>query len=166
MLIAVDHGTKTGYSVFDNAKLKHYGAKQFESITCLKEVHDWFSSLVKVYKPTVIVLEKINVAGSKFGGNNVIKLSQFQGVLRLVAQSIGAEVVEMNPTSMKKVITGYGKAEKVEVAQKVANIWNLNRNEICVPVYYKKKDGIKTYEADVSDSIALGTFYYMNRGEI
>ena len=112
-----------------------------------------------MYKPDVLVVEKVNVAGSKFGGTNIVKLAQLQGIVLLLADMFKCKVVEVNPMSMKKVITGNGKAEKREVAECIAKRWGLNPNHICVPVYYKKKDGIKNYLADESDAIALGTYY-------
>ena len=112
-----------------------------------------------MYKPDVLVVEKVNVAGSKFGGTNIVKLAQLQAIVLLLADTFNCEVIEVNPMSMKKVITGNGKAEKREVAECIAKRWSLNPNHICVPVYYKKKDGVKTYLADESDAIALGTYY-------
>ena len=64
--------------------------------------------------------------------------------------------------SMKKSITGNGKAEKREVAECVAKQWSLNPNHICEPIFYKRKEGIKHYLADESDAIALGTYYLKN----
>ena len=58
----------------------------------------------------------------------------------------------------KKYITGNGRAEKREVAEVVADFCGLNPNHICVPVHFKRKDGIKTYLADESDAIALGIY--------
>ena len=152
VVLSVDHGARNGYSVFRDGKYIESGIVTLDSVTSLRQAQMEFYKIFSFYEPNVVVVEKVNVAGSKFGGTNIVKLAQLQAIVLLLADMFKCKVVEVNPMSMKKVITGNGKAEKREV-------WSLNPNHICVPVYYKKKDGIKTYLADESDAIALGTYY-------
>ena len=159
VVLSVDHGTRSGYSIFRDDKYIESGIVTLDSVTSLRKAHKEFFLIFSMYKPDVLVVEKVNVAGSKFGGTNIVKLAQLQAIVLLLADTFNCKVVEVNPMSMKKVITGNGKAEKREVAECVAKRWSLNPNHICVPVYYKKKDGVKTYLADKSDAIALGTYY-------
>ena len=159
VVLSVDHGTRSGYSVFKDEKYIESGIVTLDSVTSLRKAHKEFFLIFSMYKPDVLVVEKVNVAGSKFGGTNIVKLAQLQAIVLLLADTFNCKVIEVNPMSMKKVITGNGKAEKREVAECVAKRWSLNPNHICVPVYYKKKDGVKTYLADESDAIALGTYY-------
>ena len=159
VVLSVDHGTRSGYSVFEDEKYIESGIVTLDSVTSLRQAQMEFYQIFSFYEPNVVVVEKVNVAGSKFGGTNIVKLAQLQGIVLLLADMFKCKVVEVNPMSMKKVITGNGKAEKREVAECVAKLWSLNPNHICVPVYYKKKDGIKNYLADESDAIALGTYY-------
>ena len=156
--LAVDHGTRTGYSVFTNGEYTHSGIINIGDVKSLRKAYKEFSDIFAIYKPTHVAVEKVNVAGSKFGGENIIKLAQLQGIVLLLAQQYNCYVQEVNPMKLKKYITGNGRAEKREVAEEVAKLYSLNPNHICVPVYYKKKDGIKTYLADESDAIALGTY--------
>ena len=107
----------------------------------LREAQKSFYELFQIYKPEVVVLEKINVAGTKFGGDNVIKLAQLQAIIIAIAQNYNCKIIYVNPTSMKKYITGNGRAEKREVAEVVADFCGLNPNHICVPVHFKRKDG-------------------------
>ena len=159
VVLSVDHGTRSGYSVFKDGKYIESGIVTLDSVTSLRKAHKEFFLIFSMYKPDVLVVEKVNVAGSKFGGTNIVKLAQLQAIVLLLADTFNCKVIEVNPMSMKKVITGNGKAEKREVAECIAKRWSLNPNHICVPVYYKKKDGVKTYLADESDAIALGTYY-------
>ena len=159
VVLSVDHGTRSGYSIFRDGKYVESGIVTLDSVTSLRKAHKEFFLIFSMYKPDVLVVEKVNVAGSKFGGTNIVKLAQLQAIVLLLADTFNCKVIEVNPMSMKKVITGNGKAEKREVAECIAKRWGLNPNHICVPVYYKKKDGVKTYLADESDAIALGTYY-------
>lgn len=125
----------------------------------LEQGYNSYERLFLEYNPSVVVLEKINVQGMKFGALNVIKLAQLQAMIRLLCDRHNIPVYEVNPTSMKKTITGYGKADKTQIADCISKYWNLKRDNICIPIHYKKKDGIKEYKADESDAIGLGTCY-------
>lgn len=157
-LLAIDHGTRTGFSYFVNNTYVDSGVIKLNKITELREAQIQFYELFSLRTPNIVVLEKINVSGSKFGGDNVIKLAQLQAIIIAIAQTFNCKIIYVNPSSMKKYIAGNGKAEKHEVAQIVADKWQLNPKHICVPTYYKRKEGIKSYEADESDAIALGTY--------
>lgn len=118
-----------------------------------------YEDIFLYFKPEVVVVEKINVAGISFGANNVLKLAQLQAMIRLLCQQHNVRIYEVNPTTMKKSLSGYGKSEKIEIAKIVASRWKLNVDSICIPILYKRKEGIKGYVADESDAIALGTYY-------
>jgi hypothetical protein len=64
---------------------------------------------------------------------------------------------------MKKELTGNGRAEKGDVALALTNIWKISLDDIVIPVYYKKKEGIKELIYDKSDAVALGTYYLLKR---
>ena len=156
--LAVDHGARSGYSIFTNGKYTHSGIVELGDVKSLRKAYKEFNNIFAIYKPTNVVIEKVNVAGTKFGGENIVKLAQLQVVVILLAQQYGCFVQEVNPMQLKKYITGNGRAEKREVAEVVADFRGLNSNHICVPVHFKRKDGIKTYLADESDAIALGIY--------
>lgn len=157
-LLSIDHGTRSGYSVFVDGKYFKSGVIELEDIKNLYDAYKKYYEVFAVHRPTHVVVEKVNVAGTKFGGQNIVKLAQLQAIIVLIAQGFNAEILEANPMSMKKHVTGDGRAEKLEVAMHIASRWQLNYKDICVPEYFKRKEGIKTYHADESDSIALGTY--------
>jgi hypothetical protein len=45
----------------------------------------------------------------------------------------------------------------------LTNIWGISLDDIVIPVYYKKKEGIKELIYDKSDAVALGTYYLLKR---
>lgn len=162
VVLSVDHGARSGYSVFEDNEYVESGVVTLDSVTSLRQAQVEFYQIFSFYKPEILVVEKVNVSGAKFGGTNIVKLAQLQAILLLLADMFKCEVVEVNPMSMKKSITGNGRAEKREVAECVAKQWSLNPNHICEPIFYKRKEGIKHYLADESDAIALGTYYLKN----
>ena len=159
VVLSIDHGARSGYSIFEGNEYVESGVVTLDSVTSLRQAQVEFYQIFSFYKPKILVVEKVNVTGNKFGGTNVVKLAQLQAILLLLADMFKCKVVEVNPMSMKKELTGNGRAEKREVAECVAKQWSLNPNHICEPIFYKRKEGIKHYLADESDAIALGTYY-------
>lgn len=162
VVMSIDHGTSSGYAVFIDGEYHASGIIKLGSITNLSEGYTEYESLINFYEPNVIVLEKINIAGRKFGALNIIKLAQLQAMIRLLCDMRNIVIYEVNPISMKKFLTDNGKAEKHIVAKHLADMWNLREEDICVPIYYSRKEGIKGYIADESDAIGLGTYYVKN----
>lgn len=162
IILSVDHGTRSGFSVFEDASYITSGTISLKNVESLCDCYSKFFELFSIHRPEYVIIEKINVSGVKFGGDNVVKLARLQGVIVMLAQAFNCDVVEVNPMSMKKYIVGNGRAEKQDVAKVVADKFNLIQEHICVPKYYKKKSGIKSYEADESDAIALGVYAIEN----
>lgn len=160
-VLAIDHGTSTGYAFFEDDKFIEGGILRLQDVTKLGEAYDTYKPLFMLYKPDMVVLEKVNVGGIRFGAMNVIKLAQLQAILRLLCYEFNIEPFEVNPTSMKKELTGNGRAEKGDVALALTNIWEVSLDDIVIPVYYKKKEGIKELIYDKSDAVALGTYYLL-----
>lgn len=158
-ILSFDHGTSTGWSYFEDGKLIDSGIIKLTCITKLDEAYNKYEPLFYKYKPNVVVLEKVNVGGIKFGANNVIKLAQLQAVLRLLCYSNNIELCEVNPTSMKKLLTGNGRADKEIIAQKTAELLDINYYDIVQCIPYKNKNGIKAKIYDKSDAISLGLYY-------
>lgn len=157
-ILAIDHGTTSGIASFVDGKYHISEVLHLGDISDLIKAYREFERVFYLLIPNVVVVEKVNVSGAKFGGETVIKLAQLQAMIKLLAQRFNCKIIEINPMSMKKHIAGSGRAEKQDVAEAVARRWNLNPKHICVPEYFKRKEGIKRYHADESDAIALGTY--------
>ena len=55
-----------------------------------------------------------------------VKLLQARGVLMLALHKKKIPLVEISPTSMKKMITGYGAADKKQMQKMITRILNLS----------------------------------------
>lgn len=109
----------------------------------LQKIYKEVTELLEKYKPDVFVLEKI------FFFNNaktVIAVSQAQGVMLLAASKAKTFVAEYAPGTIKKLITGSGKAKKKEVQTAVRKILG---NKV------KSKAHKKTHFDNATDALAI-----------
>jgi crossover junction endodeoxyribonuclease RuvC len=126
----VAHGVVSSKASSDfNQKLKHMGVE--------------VSSLIKTYKPDIVVVERIFLGKN---ADSAFKLGHVRGVCLFGAALAGAEIVEYAARSVKKGITGNGAAEKEQVQMIVfASL------------------GIKGQaKMDASDALALAFFHARN----
>jgi crossover junction endodeoxyribonuclease RuvC len=91
----------------------------------LKELYDELVQVVKEYEPDVAAVEKVFFAKSV---KSALTLGQARGVAVLAASSNGLEVFEYSATEIKKAVTGYGRAEKVQVQEMVKRLLGINHN--------------------------------------
>ncbi len=99
--------------------------------------------LIKLHKPDVFVIEKV------FFSNNaktVIAVGQAQGVLLLAAGKCHVKVEEYAPGTIKKLITGSGKANKKEVQEHIRKILGN---------HVKSKAHQKTHFDNAADALAI-----------
>lgn len=78
--------------------------------------YDFFSSLIKQHNVTVLAIE------TPFLGKNAqtfLKLGYLRGVLCLMSYQNNLKLHEFSPREVKKVVTGFGAAEKEQVARMV-----------------------------------------------
>jgi crossover junction endodeoxyribonuclease RuvC len=88
----------------------------------LLEIHNKLDSVIREQAPRVMVVESL------FNFNNVqslIKLSQVRGVILLLGEAHGMDIVEYSPMEIKRGLTGYGAAEKGQMMFMVAKILSL-----------------------------------------
>lgn len=88
----------------------------------LRELHEGLESVVKEYRPQVASVEKIFFAKSV---RAALSLGHARGVALLVAAANGLELFEYSALEVKKAITGYGRAEKRQVADMVQRMLGL-----------------------------------------
>jgi crossover junction endodeoxyribonuclease RuvC len=109
--------------------------------------------LIERFKPDVFVFEKV------FFSNNaktVIAVGQAQGVMLLAARKLNVFVAEYAPGTIKKLITGSGRANKKEVQEHVRRILgNKVKSE-------KKK---KTHFDNAADALAIAMTHAMKTVE-
>lgn len=100
-------------------------------------------SLLKRCKPDLFVMEKIFFATN---AKTAIAVGQAQGVMLLAASKAKVRVVEYAPGTIKKVITGSGKANKKEVQIAIRKILGAK---------VKSEKNKKTHFDNAADALAV-----------
>lgn len=81
-----------------------------------------FERTVKKYQPSILSLEKIFFTKNQRTG---IAVAEVRGMLRYLAQTRHLAVMEYTPQQIKQAVTGYGNADKKQVAHMVTLILTL-----------------------------------------
>ncbi|MFC1717461.1 crossover junction endodeoxyribonuclease RuvC [Candidatus Poribacteria bacterium] len=88
----------------------------------LKAIHDELTAVIEQYKPQAIAIEEL------FFNKNVssaILVGQARGVVILTGVLADLELSEYTPLQVKEAVTGYGRAEKIQVQQMVKTLLGL-----------------------------------------
>ena len=153
--LSIDHGTTSGYAIFEHTEtevtLKDSGFIYFTSSSKYDYIYNTYLEKISHVNPEIIVLEKINLSGVKFNANAILRLCEIRAMIKLIADELDIIVVEVNPMSMKKFITGSGRGTKYDVAKSVCMLFDKNYDDI-------PKIRTKNPLYDECDAIALG--YY------
>jgi crossover junction endodeoxyribonuclease RuvC len=105
--------------------------------TRLSRISRALGELIATHHPDRVAIEDVFYAANV---KSALKLGQVRGVAMLAAASSGLEVAEYSPLSIKSAVVGYGRAEKHQVQQMVAQLLRLD--EIPEP-------------ADAADALAI-----------
>lgn len=88
----------------------------------LRAIHALVTELIETHRPDLVAVERVffsRNAQTAFG------VGQARGVVLLAAAQAGIEVREVTPNEVKMGVTGYGGADKAQVARMVAVILGL-----------------------------------------
>lgn len=80
----------------------------------LREIHERLSEIIEKHQPTAIAVEKVFFAKN---AASALKLGQARGVVLLTAALHDLEIHEYSSTEVKSAVTGYGRADKDQVAK-------------------------------------------------
>ena len=122
----------TGYSVIDyignKFKLETSGAILTEAKTSfplrLEKINKELDNLIKMYKPDAMSIEEL------FFNNNAktaINVAQARGVILITARINKLDIFEYTPLQIKQAVTGYGRADKMQVQRMVKMILNTEK---------------------------------------
>lgn len=162
LILGIDPGTAdTGYGVVrlngDGNEVVTWGLIETSSKllkeTRLNLIFEETLAIINKHKPDVFVIEKV------FFSNNAktaIAVGQAQGVLLMAAGRAGVRVEEYAPGTIKKLITGNGRANKKEVQTHIRKILG---NHI------KSKHHKKTHFDNEADAIAIALAHAFKIGE-
>lgn len=130
IIIGIDPGSRHfGYGIVDSQKMRliHAGTLNLSHNTKiperLKAIYQSLTQIIEIYKPSEMALEKAFV-GKQIPSSFV--LSYTRAITLLVAAQKDIPVYEYSSTEIKKALTGYGRAHKVQVKSMVKNFLALN----------------------------------------
>lgn len=130
-ILGIDPGFAiTGYSIIDyqgnKFRLIDGGAVTTKAGTSfpirLTKIYDDLSMIIDEYKPDAISVEEL------FFNNNAktaINVAQARGVVLIVGCKKGVPTFEYTPLQIKQAVTGYGRADKIQVQRMVKTILNV-----------------------------------------
>ncbi len=82
----------------------------------LLEIYNDMHTVIENYKPNVAAIEKLFFVHNQ---TTVMPVAHARGVIITVLEKFGIPIYEYTPMEVKKVLTGYGRADKKEVEQMV-----------------------------------------------
>lgn len=132
LVIGVDPGlTRFGFGLVrrhPDRKLEHIASgvltssPQLEPQKRLRKLADSFEQLLIEHRPEAVALERVF---SQANVSTVIGVAQMSGIVLYLAEKNGIPVSVYTPTQVKAAVTGYGKAEKAQVANMVRRLLTL-----------------------------------------
>lgn len=132
-ILGIDPGFAiTGYSIIDyignKFSLIASGAVLTEAKTSfplrLEKIYKDLEVIINEYKPDAISIEEL------FFNNNAktaINVAQARGVILIVGRLKGIPTYEYTPLQVKQAVTGYGRADKMQVQRMVKMILNTDK---------------------------------------
>lgn len=88
----------------------------------LRSIYDALTVLVAEFRPDEVAIERVFVHRNP---DSALKLGQARGAALCAAVSLGAAVHEFAPRAIKLAVSGYGAAEKTQVATMVTTLLSL-----------------------------------------
>lgn len=154
-ILGIDPGIAiVGYCVIDvvnnDYKLVTSGSIQTDKNKTeagrLLEISNDLEEIIKLYKPDTAGVEKLYFFKNQ---KTIIPVAQARGVIMMTLEKYSIRAVEYTPIVVKQTITGYGRAEKSEVANAVEKMIDKNGKN------WPKLD-------DTVDSIAIAVCHARN----
>jgi len=135
LILGVDPGSqRTGYGVIDTDGRRHVlvekgvlapPASRDLSLR-LRAIHDSLAALIARLRPDALSVEDIFHA---VNARSALILGHVRGVVLLAGAEAGLPVHAFTPATVKAQVTGYGRAQKHQVALMVSRILALDSDE-------------------------------------
>lgn len=161
IILGIDPGTaSTGYGIIkklnSNKRSKIFRCVEYGVIRTLptskaqdrlKKLNNELSKIIKKHQPEILIIEHLYFFKNL---KTIIPVSQASGVILLTAAKNNLPVSGITPPQVKLAITGFGRAEKKEVQEKIKIL--LNMKEIPRP-------------DDAADALAIALAFYLKKQE-
>ncbi len=131
IVLGFDPGTaNTGWGVVEcrGSRLRSLGhgcivtSARHETHIRLRQIYDEACGLIARFRPDVVVLEELFV---NVNVRTALAVGQAKGVLYLAASELAVPPREYSPLEVKRAVTGYGRASKVQVQEMTKVILGL-----------------------------------------
>ena len=131
-VLGVDPGLNiTGYGVIEVAaggpRLIEAGVVRGRSSKSLSrrvhEIHQGLADVIRALRPSVMALEQLYSHYQR--PRTAILMGHARGVICLAATQAGIPVVHYPATRIKKILTGHGRATKLQMQQAIQQQWKL-----------------------------------------
>lgn len=123
--------------------------KELKKEERLEIIYEKTLKLIEKFSPDAFIFEKVFFANN---AKTVIAVGQAQGVMLLAARKLNIFVAEYAPGTIKKMITGSGRANKKEVQEHVRRILG---NKV------KSEKRKKTHFDNAADALAIAMTHAM-----
>jgi len=152
LILGIDPGTATtGFGLIEilnkKVKVREWGLietkKDVNVAQRLNSIYQKTLSLIKNNKPDIFAIEKIFFATN---AKTAIAVGQAQGVMLLASAKLNVPVVEYAPGTIKKVVSGNGRAKKKEVQRSLRKVFGN---------HVKSKAHKKTHFDNAADALAI-----------
>lgn len=131
-ILGIDPGMAiVGYGLIDYTKekivLENSGSirtdKNLSDSERLLEIYNDMSTIIEKYRPDYASIEKLFFFKNQ---QTIIPVAEARGVILTVLQKYSIPFAEYTPLEVKQVLTGYGRATKKEVEQRVRLVLNTD----------------------------------------
>lgn len=150
LVLGIDPGSqRTGYGLVDRERgrylLRVAGVVRTDADAPVPErlltIYEGLSALIAEHQPDVVAIEAIFRHKSS---ESALRLGQARGVALLAAAKAGLQIYEYNAMTVKKTVTGSGKADKDMVSRMVGMLLG---------------SAVKL-SADAADAVAIGMTHH------
>lgn len=169
LILGIDPGTATtGWGLIEKLEDHDFNILEWGLIETKKEtlphirlheIHEQMLTLLDKFKPHVLVMEKVFMFNN---AKTVIRVSQAQGVILLASANYTIDVFEYAPGTIKKLVTGNGRANKKEVEVAVRAILGKKLAVMSMKdVNGKERKMTKTHVDNAIDALAIAMCHLM-----
>lgn len=131
-VLGIDPGTaRTGWAVLEKKKnsvtaiaFNCFETRKEEGVSeRLEKIFKEIKRLIKEYSPDIVAIEEVFFSSN---AKTAFAVGQARGVIFLASQIKKIKNKSYSPLQVKKTVTGYGRAEKKQMGEKVKSILKLS----------------------------------------